>query len=175
VPVSYLCERKLLLSPSGRVPYGTAFEIRRRFRNPGLTCWNGRFRPSTTLPDWVQTQPRRSSHADSVTNRILQASANFQTLSQSYYPLLLRSPSLLLLARSTLPIQIRAIVVFQVAIVNPPSTDRRTPRDSPASQYLGSLRLCSDGRQKNRELEKPRSSPLPPHQAQRHNTRKDEE
>ena len=49
------------------------------------------FGPSTMLPDWVQTQPRRSSHADTVTNRILQASANFQNLSQSRYPLLLRN------------------------------------------------------------------------------------
>ena len=90
------------------------------------------FGPSTTLPDWVQTQPRRSSHADSVTNQILQASANFQNLSQSRYPLLLCSSSLLLLIRSTLPIRIRAIIVFQVAIVNPSSTCRRTPTNSPA-------------------------------------------
>jgi hypothetical protein len=48
---------------------------------------------STTLPDWVQTQPRRYSHADSVTNQILQASANFQNLSQSRYPLLLHNSS----------------------------------------------------------------------------------
>src|SRR5713101_8068827 len=33
------------LSPSKTIPCGTAFEIRTAFRNPGLTCWNGRFRP----------------------------------------------------------------------------------------------------------------------------------
>src|SRR5713101_89361 len=33
------------LSPSKPIPCGTAFEIRTAFRNPGLTCWNGRFRP----------------------------------------------------------------------------------------------------------------------------------
>ena len=87
---------------------------------------------STTLPDWVQTQPRRSSHADSVTNQILQASANIQNLSQSRYPLLLHNSSLLVLTRSTLPIRIRAIVVFQVVNVNPSSTHRRTSTNSPA-------------------------------------------
>ena len=64
------------------------------------------FGPSTMLTDWVQTQPRRSSHADTVTNRILEASANFQTLSQSLYHLLLRNFSLLPLTRSTLPIKL---------------------------------------------------------------------
>src|SRR5260370_2816588 len=33
------------LSPSKTIPCGTAFEIRTAFRNPGLTRWNGRFRP----------------------------------------------------------------------------------------------------------------------------------
>jgi hypothetical protein len=75
-----------------------------RFRNSkaalktqDLTAGMAAFGPSTMLPDWVQTQPRRSSHADTVTNRILQASANFQNLSQSCYSLLLRNLSLLLL------------------------------------------------------------------------------
>ena len=88
------------------------------------------FGPSTMLPDWVQTQPRRSSHADTVTNRILQASANFQNLSQSRYPLLLRNYSLLLLTSSTPRIQIRAILVFQVGNVNPSSTNRRISTNS---------------------------------------------
>ena len=70
------------------------------------------------------------SHADSVTNQILQASVNFQNLSQSRYPLLLRSSSLLLLTHSTLPIQIHAIVVFQVVIVNPSITHGRPPTNS---------------------------------------------
>src|SRR5712692_6521781 len=102
------------------------------FETQDLLAGMAAFGPSTTLPDWVQTQPRRSSHADSVTNRILQASANFQNLSQSRYPLLLHNSSLLLLSHSTLPIRIRAIVVFQVGNVNPSSTDRRTPTNSPA-------------------------------------------
>src|SRR5260370_10370164 len=58
------------------------------FETQDLLAEMAAFGPSTTLPDWVQTQPRRSSHADSVTNQILQASANFQNLSQSRYPLL---------------------------------------------------------------------------------------
>src|SRR5712692_6620234 len=67
------------------------------FETQDLFAGMAAFGPSTTLPDWVQTQPRRSSLADTVTNRILQASANFQNLSQSRYPLLLRNYSLLLL------------------------------------------------------------------------------
>src|SRR5229473_252761 len=113
------------LSPSKPIPRGTAFEIRNRFS-----------KPRTYLLEWPLSARRRRyrigcrrsrgdpPHADSVTNQILQASANFQNLSQSRY--------LLLLSHSTLPIRIRAIVVFQVGNVNRSSTDRRTPTNSPA-------------------------------------------
>jgi hypothetical protein len=109
------------------------------------------FGPSTTLPDWVQTQPRRSSHADSVTNQILQASANFQNCPSPAIPYPPCNSSLLLLTRSTLPIQIRAIVVFQVVIVNPSNTHRRTSTNSQPN-HIGSLCLCSGGRQKTGSL-----------------------
>src|SRR6266852_1713081 len=119
-------------SPSKPIPRGTAFEIRNRFS-----------KPRTYLLEWPLSARRRRyrigcrrsrgdpPHADSVTNQILQASANFQNLSQSRYPLLLHNSSLLVLTHSTLPIQIRALVVFQI-IVNPSSTHRRTLTNSPA-------------------------------------------
>src|SRR5713226_7775375 len=93
----------------------------RRFSKPrtyllDLLAGMAAFGPSTMLPDWVQTQPRRSSHADTVTNRILQASANFQNLSQSCYPLLLRNYSLLLLTSSTPRIKFAQYSSFKSAM-----------------------------------------------------------
>jgi len=130
VPVSYLC--KLLHPRLKLIPFETAFEIRNRFPKPGLTCWNGRFRPVDDATGLDADAAAEVSHADSVTNQILQASVNFQNLSQSPILCSLRNSSLLLLTHSTLPIQIHAIVVFQVVIVNPSNTHRRTPTNSPA-------------------------------------------
>ena len=115
--VSYLSERKLLLFPVWMNTVWDHFRNSKPLFETGLTCWNGRFRPVDDATGLDADAAAESSHADSVTNRILQASANFQNLSQSRYPLLLRNSPLLLLTRSTLAIQIRAIVVFQVGNV----------------------------------------------------------
>ena len=129
---------------------------------------------STMLPDRVQTQPRRSSHADSVTNQILQASANFQNLSQSRYPLLLllRNYSLL---PSPLTYSDPNSRNSRLSGRYCQSVEHKSPNsDKLASRtVLGPVCLCSV--RLKTECLKRRPAPLPPHQAPRRNTRKDEE
>ena len=111
----------------------TALGIRNRFS-----------KPRTYLPEWPLWARRRRyrigcrrSRGGPLTQtqsptKSFKPQSTSKTCPSPAILLVHRNPPLLLLTHSTLPIQIHAIVVFQVVIVNPSSTQGRTPTNSPA-------------------------------------------
>src|SRR5260370_4182248 len=114
-------------SPSKKpIPFATAFEIRNRFSKP---------RPYSL--EWPLSARRRCyrigcrrSRGDPLTQtqsptKSFKPQPTSKTCPSPAIPYSIITP-LPVLTHSTLPIQIRATVVFQVVIVNPSSTHRRT-------------------------------------------------
>ena len=196
MPVRYVVNAALSATPLSRSKHmdrrpGLPSKSRTLFESQDLLTGMAAFGLSTTLSDWVQTQPQRlqsrrlshqsrrlshqsrrlTSHADTVTSRILQNLPTSKNCPSPSIPYSLLNFSLLLLTRSTLPIKFAQYLFFRSAL----SIHRAQLEGSRRTQVPCHIGSPVSRTSESREPEKRSLSPPPPHQPQKRKARKDEE